>query len=225
MSNKRKMDEDDLMEFMPIPLLEVYKEVSIQNKYRVFVDEVITEPSKYRNVINILESATEDDIVEFRLNTPGGNLMTAIQLCNAIENSAATTVAIVDGEVASAGTLFLLACDNVIIMKNTMVMVHPAKFGSGGDVKTVRASIKFQTEYIKDVLYDVYKGFLTDDEFEDMIENSREIWMRQDEITERLRNRQILQLEEAKKALEELENPTPKKKADSKKPKGKKNAS
>lgn len=201
--NKDVNNYDDELNFGMKDTLEVYCEKNFFNTFRVFLDEPITEPSKYRNVINTLERATEDDIVELRLNTPGGNYYTTMALYNAILNCPAHTRAILDGEACSGGSMILLACDEVVVMKNTYIMCHAASWGDWGDMKKLRNSTTFSFEQIRKTLYDVYEGFLTNEEIEQMIEHSLEYWFGDEEIIERLKNRQ----EYLRKQSEEEEKP------------------
>lgn len=204
--NKDVNNYDDDLNFGMKDTLEVYCEKNFFNTFRVFLDEPITEPSKYRNVINTLERATENDIVELRLNTPGGNYYTTMALYNAILNCPAHTRAILDGEACSGGSMILLACDEVVVMKNTYMMCHAASWGDWGDMKKLRNSTTFSFEQIRKTLYDVYEGFLTNEEIEQMIEHSLEYWFGDEEIIERLKNRQ----EYLRKQSEEIEKPVSK---------------
>lgn len=188
--NKDVNNYDDELNLGVKDTLEVYCEKNFSNTFRVFLDEPITEPSKYRNVINTLERATENDVVEIRLNTPGGNYYTTMALYNAILNCPAHTRAILDGEACSGGSMILLACDEVVVMKNTYMMCHAASWGDWGDMKKLRNSTTFSFEQIRKTLYDVYEGFLTNEEIEQMIEHSLEYWFGDEEIIERLKNRQ-----------------------------------
>lgn len=196
--------------------LEIYCEKMSSNLFRIFLDEPISDPSKYRSVINTLERATENDIVEFRLNTPGGNVYTALAVYNAISNCPAHTRAIVDGSVASAGTFIVLACDEVVIMKNTSMMCHGASWGTWGDMKTVRNATSFAFEEMTKLVNDIYEGFLTQEEIDRMVEHSLEYWMHDDEIIERLKQRQayMKEKEESKEDSVVKKPRTPRKKKD-----------
>lgn len=185
-----KMNDDlEDMSFGIKDNLEIYCEKASSNLFRIFIDEEITNPSKYRNVINTLERVSENDVVEFRLNTPGGNVYSALSIYNAILNCPAHTRAIVDGVVASAGTFLVLACDEVVVMKNTSMMCHGASWGTWGDMKTVRDATSFAFESMSRLTNEIYEGFLTQEEIDKMIEHSLEYWMHDEEIIQRLKNR------------------------------------
>lgn len=202
-----KMDDDlEDMSFGMKDNLEIYCEKMSSNLFRIFLDEHIAEPSKYRNVINTLERVSENDVVEFRLNTPGGNAYAALAIYNGILNCPAHTRAILDGSVASAGTFILLACDEVVVMKNTSMMCHGASWGTWGDMKTLRDATAFMFESMSRLSNEIYEGFLTQEEIDKMIEHSLEYWMHDEEIIQRLKNRsEYLK----NKDMEEEEAPKP----------------
>jgi ATP-dependent protease ClpP protease subunit len=170
--------------------LPVFCNVKQVRKYRIFIDELITEPSRYRSIVNVLDNAEDTDIVEFRLNTPGGNVLAMLSIINAIKNTEATTVALIEGQVASAGTFIMLACDRIVVTYNSLVMCHPANYGAWGSQQHVKNQVEAQDKWLRKITYDVYEHFMTTEEIDDMIENSKEIWMDENEIVRRLKIRQ-----------------------------------
>lgn len=202
MTNNKMFDDGCELDFGIKDTLEVYCENNVQKIYRIFLDEEITEPSKYRNVVNTLERATENDVVEFRINTIGGNLFSTLPIYNGILSASARTRAIIDGTAISAGTLIPLACDDVIVMKNSLMMCHSATWGAWGDLKSLRDQSNFKFQWARKLIGEVYEGFMSEEEIEDMVENSMEYWMFDDEIVERLQRRQeYMQKQESQKIV------------------------
>lgn len=199
--NGAKNNSSDDFEYVMKDTLEVYKNQQVSTKYIVYIDEAIDGPSKYRNVFNVLAGAGPEDVVEFHINSIGGNLFTGLQLFNGILTTQARTVAIAEGIVASAATLPLLACDDVVIMSNSYIMVHAASWGESGDVKSVRDSVHFHTKLLDKILRDVYDGFMSEEELDDVIENSKEYYMDADEVIQRLKVRQENLQKEVEEAL------------------------
>jgi ATP-dependent protease ClpP protease subunit len=183
-------DEDD--DFTSGDILPVYSTSRPVTSIKIYLDERITEPSKYRNLHYALDCASRDDLVEFHLNTPGGRIDTTLQICNSIATTQAEVVAICHGHIASAGTIIALECPNIEIMPDTTWMVHTPSYGGGGDIKTNRDRVKFETEYLTNLTKKIYKGFMTDEEITDMIENSREYLFDDKEIIRRLEIRNDL---------------------------------
>lgn len=167
----------------------VYMKQLTSCNYKLFVDTPIGSPSDYRNYFACLDSATENDVVEMHLNTPGGNLTTAIQFRNMIQSSQARVIAICHGEVASAGTLLTLACDEVMVMPHTFFMVHSASYGAIGKQSDLKREVEFSSKYLDNLTKEAYHGFLTEAELHELIENGREFYMGTEEISERLQRK------------------------------------
>lgn len=167
----------------------VYAETVMLTTYHVHIDEIIQEPIYFRKLQGLLSSAQEGDTVVFHLNTGGGDFYTALAIIGWIHNTEATTVAVIEGEVCSAGTFFIMACDNVIAMPHSVVMLHSASYGTYGDTKRVRKFVKFQDEQISKFTQEIYEGFLTIEEINSMVEDSEEIWLTSEEVIERLNSR------------------------------------
>ena len=52
----------------------------MHNKFEFNLDEDIKEPSYYRNLIEVLNNATEQDLVVLNINSGGGMLDSAISI-------------------------------------------------------------------------------------------------------------------------------------------------
>jgi hypothetical protein len=50
----------------------------VSTKYEFYIDQDILEPSYYRNLITVLNNATENDLVILNINSQGGSLDPAI---------------------------------------------------------------------------------------------------------------------------------------------------
>ena len=218
--SKTKLDyeEDDLG--ILSNKLEVYKEQYVSTRYRVFIDEGITDPSYYRDVLNVLASAKEEDVVEFRLNTGGGQLRSALPIMNAITSTEARTIAVVEGLVASAGTFILLACDDVIIKPLSGAMVHAPRFGALGTMQEMKTSLDYDLPYCRRVCEEIYAGFLLPEEIIAMVEDSKEYYMDEEELLDRLKKRQKYQEDAMAEMIAAQEKATlpPKKPAAKKRP-------
>ena len=87
----------------------------------------VTTPGDVKNFLD----ANED--VTFLLNTPGGSVFGGIEISNLIMGHDGKTTAIVTGVAASCGSLIAAACDEVLMMEASMVMIHgPHTFAFGG---------------------------------------------------------------------------------------------
>lgn len=136
-------------------------------------------------MITALDFANPNDVVRLHINTVGGGLDTASAIIRAIKTCQAQVIGIVDGCVVSAGTMIMLACDDIHFGDMCWGMFHTASYGTGGDTNRVKSYVEFTQRHLYNVLYTVYTGFLYEEEIEDMFHNSREIYMSSEEMKDR----------------------------------------
>lgn len=156
--------------------------------HKVFVDEVFSDPAYERDVISILREATENDTVEFYINSTGGNIAAAIPVVNAIRHTKAQVVGILMAQAHSAASLILLACPLTEINPHTEMLIHPAQYGTGGKVRDIQQEVNHTTKYIEEIMDEMYAHFLSPEEIED-VKKGLELYLRYDQIVPRLQHR------------------------------------
>jgi len=167
------------------------------NGYDVFLDTDIGSPEEYRDLIMILFSANEGDVITFNINSNGGHLDSAMAIIEGIKHSKARIEARILGACHSAASMILMYCPDVIVFKSSYCMIHTATFGSFGMTPQIKSHTDFNISHIEDILDDAYDGFLTAEEL-DKVKNGVEMWFGSEEIARRLANRQNkLQSQEA----------------------------
>jgi len=144
----------------------------------------ITEPSEYVEALTVMNNALEGDIVVFNLNTPGGRLDSTYMLLDAMEHTAATTVARITGEVASAGTMLVMKADSVEAYRWGSMMIHNFSGGFVGKGNEVDVEVAFALPHLKDFFSDTYRYFLTKKEISRVIKD-HDIYMGATEIAKR----------------------------------------
>lgn len=154
------------------------------NKYEFNIDEEIFQPSYYRNLIEVLNNATEQDLVVLNINSGGGMLDSAISVIDALRNTRANTLAWISGSCYSAAGLIALSCQNLEVGEFATLMCHNSKYGLGGYTTDVKDRAVFEHKMTSKIMHSVYKYFLTLDEVEAVLAN-KTIWMDADEIAER----------------------------------------
>ncbi len=176
------------MLFPPLPELDSIKyykqslQVSVHHFY--LVDE-INEVNSFLDMINVLKTAEQHDTVFLYLNTPGGNLYTAIQIISAIRQSNATVVTCIEGMVASAGTLIFLAGHKHVVNPNCTFMIHNYSHGAWGKGNEVALRVKHSEQYFSKLAHDMYGKFLTPAEIDEVV-NGKDFWMESEEVLQRL---------------------------------------
>lgn len=188
MHDNNRAASNNMMLFPPMPefdSIKYYKQalqVSIHHFY--IVDEIGDVPP-FLDMINTLKTAEQHDTVFIYLNTPGGNLYTAIQIISAIRQSNATVVTCIEGMVASAGTLLFLAGHKHVVNPNCTFMIHNYSHGAWGKGNEVALRVKHSEHYFNKLANDLYGKFLTEDEINDVI-NGKDFWMESEEVLKRL---------------------------------------
>ena len=81
-----------------------------------------------------------DGKVELYINSMGGSVKEALGIVNALRRCPAKVVAYVDGFAASAASVITQGADEVIMPRNTCMMLHNARWVTEGNPKELRKS-------------------------------------------------------------------------------------
>ena len=156
------------------------------NEIYINIDDEIEEPKKYRDIYTTIEQAEQDDTIYVVLNTIGGRISTMNQMVNCLLNTKAKTKAIIH-EASSAGTGIALSCDEIEVKKFGYMMFHNASGGAYGKINEIESRVDFIKQWTKEVFLDLYRGFLTDVEIQQMFEG-KDFYFNKEEIDRRLLN-------------------------------------
>ena len=105
--------------------------------YTFYLVGEITTPDDYVEWFEIIRNATENDVVKIHINSPGGNLFTAVQFMRVMGESQAKIIASVEGACMSAATMVFLSADGFEISEHSMFMFHNysgGTIGKGGEM-------------------------------------------------------------------------------------------
>lgn len=94
------------------------------------------------------------DVIQLRLNTPGGSVKDALAIMNTLRAHPAYVHSHVDGIVASAGTIVMMAGDTITVEPGGEVMVHKASTtmdGDDEDFEKVGMWLRRQSENVADL--------------------------------------------------------------------------
>lgn len=78
-------------------------------------------------------AALDADVINLRINSPGGDVFAAQAICTALKQHHAKVIAHIDGIAASAATSIACACDEVVMADGAMYMIHNAWTHAMGD--------------------------------------------------------------------------------------------
>ncbi len=161
---------------------------SIGTQFDYYLSGPIESPEMYTDMFHQIRNANKNDTINLHINSPGGSLATALQFFRCLGESQASIVASIEGEAMSAATIIMMQADAYMISPHSMFMFHNYSggvFGKGGEMMD---QLEFERLWSTNLLHDVYKDFLTEDEINTILDN-RDIWLTSDEVSERLQIR------------------------------------
>lgn len=180
-------DEDEESKALSVrrkPYQHYEQQVSAQ-QIHFYLSGDISEPELYTDMIHRINIATPNDVIYIHLNTHGGQLDTGVQIINAMQNTPAHVVTILESAAYSLGTLIFLAGDELVVNDHCIMMFHNFKggiLGKGNElISQLDATVKWFTAMAKKI----YIPFLTEDEFEKIL-RGEDLWMQSPEIRKRL---------------------------------------
>ena len=166
------------------------------NAHIIFIDDDIGDPPMYRDVIHCLATCSENDTVNFLINSNGGRTDSIWQIIEAMKGCKGDVAATVIGSAYSAASMLACMATECYIADSAEFMLHTAHYGSIGTVPNVKGQTDFATKQINKLLDISYTGFLTPKELEEL-KNGREWWFNADEARERMLKRQLYLMKEA----------------------------
>ena len=165
--------------------------------YSVNVSQVFGSPHSFDEVIHLLTVATPEDIINFNINSNGGDFYSLVALRNAIRQTEAQVYMNLLGMAASAGSvLFLENADGYKIHEDSCMMIHSMQCGTGyTDANTIATRAEHNKKINERFVRNTYKDFLTEDEIESVL-NAKEIYLEDFEIRERLQKREEMKAQQ-----------------------------
>lgn len=160
------------------------------HEYHVYLSDAFDDPLEYVDLLTSLRRASPFDIFYIYLNTPGGRLDTGLQLINAIRDSAAHVVTILDPQAYSMGALLFLSGKELVVPENSMLMFHNYSSGLHGKGNEQLAEVQAASRSFEKVMKKVCQPFLSGDEVKSIL-NGQDLWLDSDDILKRLQRMQI----------------------------------
>jgi ATP-dependent protease ClpP protease subunit len=149
------------------------------------IDEPIYDASYYRQCSQAIANASEDDMIEFDINSSGGDTSGLISLLTAMRKTNAETVANINGDCHSAASMLAMHCNSVYISPFSSMMVHFVSYGVYGKATDIKSQVIHTHKTNEQFFRDTYRLFLTEVEIEKCI-NGFELWLDADQIAERM---------------------------------------
>ena len=164
------------------------------------LDDAIGSKSEFRQLLQILYNASEDDVVRLFLSGPGGNLETLLAIINAINCTDAKVIGILTAQAASAHTILALAVPQLQVCPRGRFMIHSASTGTYGKLQEAVSSLESDIKICHNLFEEFYLGFLSEEEMRDLF-IGKDFYFDAEEIMQRLKRRETYhkKLEKAQK--------------------------
>lgn len=157
-----------------------------KTEYTLRITRPIGEIDDFEEEIMALEEATENDVVIIQLSSPGGSLETCDFLCRRINECQAPVFVEIGLTCASAASAICLQADDWKISDSSTMMVHACSYSPGyGKESDVRSSVENTARINKEWVERTYKGFLTTEELEKVLDG-KDLYFYADDLRERL---------------------------------------
>lgn len=153
----------------------------------IFINNTIEHSNQFLTAIQTIDGLNEGDVLKIHLNSGGGCLYSTDAFLRSLSDAQARgveTVAICTGIVASAATLIMLSCNDVVISPNTAFLFHCGGIAEGGTFAEFKASSAFGVRWMENIFKRYYSDVLEPIELERMMEGS-DIWLTGDEMMNR----------------------------------------
>lgn len=182
-------NEDEIMMMMQQEQKGLIRTITQQiNTHLVFLDEDITSPGNYRDVIHCLATCNEHDNVNILINSSGGRTDSAWAIIEAMKGCRGDVSVTVLGAAYSAASMIACMADECYFAESSEMMLHTAHYGSIGTVPNVKDQTDFATRQINKLLDTCYTGFLTPKEL-DELKHGKEFWFSSEEAQSRMLKR------------------------------------
>lgn len=180
----------------------------------------IKSSDNYVNWFEMIRNAGEHDVIRLVINSPGGDLFTAIQFMRVLQECEGTVVCSVEGACMSAASMIFLQATVFEISEHSMFMIHNYSGGTIGKGGEMYDNIVYERKWSDTLLHKVYKDFLTEEEIHSVL-NNKDLWLDGDEVLERIeRMGAKINIDDHAKLIEEaVEEVAPKKTPRKRRPK------
>jgi ATP-dependent protease ClpP protease subunit len=167
------------------------KSTPIGTVYTCHVNQPFLDVRQFEDLVAVLDTARQGDIVEIKLSTPGGAVHAVLPVMSAIAATNAQVFVHAVSDVASAGTFLLMLADDVYVNQYATLMFHQVTFGAYGPGNQVGDRVDYVMKSSSQMMRDLYHGFLTEDEITAML-SGKEFWMDKNEFETRYAKRKAL---------------------------------
>ena len=130
-----------------------------------------------------LDGLSAGEKAEIVINSPGGSVISGVEMCNMIKNSNAHLIAHVTGIAASMASVIACACKEIVMEEASFMMIHDPWTECAGNAEELRKNAEV-LDQMKAVIMSFYRGKFSKSEEELSALMSRETYMTANECAE-----------------------------------------
>jgi ATP-dependent protease ClpP protease subunit len=134
----------------------------IGHSHEFYLSGEIESAEEYIEWFDKIRHAGESDFIKIYINSPGGDLFTAIQFLRVLSETEATVICSVEGACMSAATMIFLCASQYEVTPHSMFMFHNYSGGTIGKGGEMIDQLQHERTWSANLLREVYKDFLTD---------------------------------------------------------------
>lgn len=157
------------------------------NTFHFYISSALeSETTQHDELLNTLNTASNNDSVIIHINCVGGDCATGIQILNAIKHSDAIVTTIVEGVAHSMATYIFLAGNIRKIRSNCLMLFHNYGLQAYGKGAELSGHVAATNRWMNELSDDYYTGFLTKKEIKS-IKRDRDVWLTTKQVRKRLK--------------------------------------
>lgn len=197
--------KNDLLDLFKPPINQNQRVITKQavNIHEFYLSGDIESSEEYIEWFDTIRNATQNDVLKIYINSPGGDLFTAIQFMRVLQDTQASVVVSVEGACMSAATLIFLHGHQFEVSPHSMFMFHNYSSGVVGKGGEMYDRLQHERSWSEKLFQDVYSDFLTEKEITSILEN-KDIWLDGDEVIKRLKKK-VKKMEKEEKQVDSKE--------------------
>lgn len=182
--------KNDLLDLFKPPINQNQRVITKQavNIHEFYLSGDVEGSEEYIEWFDIIRSASQNDVIKIYINSPGGDLFTAIQFMRVLTETEAQVVISVEGACMSAATLIFMCGHQYEISPHSVFMFHNYSSGMAGKGGEMFDRMAHERIWSEKLFQDVYADFLNEREIKSILDN-KDLWMDSDEVIKRLKKK------------------------------------
>lgn len=183
-------NKNDLLDLFKPPINQNQRVITKQavNIHEFYLSGDVEGSEEYIEWFDTIRSSSQNDVIKIYINSPGGDLFTAIQFLRVLTDTEASVIISVEGACMSAATLIFMCGHQYEISPHSMFMFHNYSSGVVGKGGEMYDRLQHERAWSEKLFQDVYADFLTEREIKQILEN-KDLWMDGDEVIKRLKKK------------------------------------